>query len=115
MITLSGKCDQTRYKVDTNNRVIKSVSYKDSGGGKVFVKDRILVMPNSNLMQIGEPPDISPDSVVAAFWYARAAYEFIKKPVWFFYEKESTLVVFPPPLSDGDYIVIDFNEEPVED
>lgn len=109
---LTGKCDKTRYEIDTNGKSIKSVSYKETAVRRVLVKDRILVMPNSVLLKLDSPPDLVPDTEIAAFWYTRTGYEFIKKPVWYFFEPTSKLIVFPPPLSDGDSVIIDFDEEP---
>lgn len=113
-VKFEGKCDVTRFPLElAEGEEIYLVKYRDMSlpkqGGTFSVTNALStykVPPNAQLIQIGIPEAMTPDSVIAAFWFTRAQYADTRKPVFYYYKPEKTLVVFPPVWSDGDLIVV---------
>ena len=113
-IQMDGKCDQTRYPIAlTDTQVVVSVEYHDQTSPRQRIKGGgYFVPPNSALTMVGNPPDLIPDSEIAAFWYCRACYEQKRLPMFYYFKPAQKLVVFPPPYSDGDRIIINVRDVP---
>lgn len=115
-LTIVGKCDRTRYSVKIPlQHKIQSVAYRDQTLPPTVrhSKPAFPVPENARLNPTADPPDLKPDSEIAAFWFVRACYESFQRPVFYYYLPAETLVVFPPVMNDGDRIVIQFvDEEP---
>lgn len=109
---LEGKCDKTRYYLGLGVQKIHSVAYRDlslpkNGRRDIPVRRAYYVPPDAKLLPVTNPFDeLVPDTEVAAYWYTRAVYENLRKPVYYFYPQTNLLIVFPPPPNDGDRIII---------
>lgn len=109
LLTLNGKCDRTRYPlVFTPNLKIQSVSYRDQTLPRATKHtDTIFPVPeNAQLNPIIDPPDLKPDSEIAAYWFVRACYESFHRPAYYYFPITQTLIVFPPVVNDGDKVLV---------
>lgn len=113
-IQLDGKCDQTRYPVAlTESQVVTTVEYRDQTIPRQRIKGGgYFVPPNSSLTMVGNPPDLIPDSEIAAFWYCRACYEQKRLPMFYYFKPSQKLIVFPPVANSGDRIIVTVRDVP---
>lgn len=115
VLQITGKCDRTRYAlaVPPGKRIF-SVSYRDAQLPRKLQGADLSypVPPNAQLNPITDPPDLIPDSEIAAFWFVRACYESFRRPAYYFFAPTQTLVLFPPVVNDGDKIIVQFDEKP---
>lgn len=107
-IQIDGKCDKTRYPIAlTPNQRVTAVEFRDLTLPRIKSRNGgYYIAPNAKLTAVGNPPDLTPDSPVAAYWYCRACYENKKLPMFYHYKPSDQLVVFPAPNNDGDRIII---------
>lgn len=110
-----GKCDKAIYPLELGEEdTILSVSYLDmempreQRRAMMLKRQSYFVKDNAQLTPTISPPDLFPDSEIAAFWFLRSCYEHLRKPVFFYYQTAKKLIVFPPVAADGDQIVIQF-------
>lgn len=112
-IQLDGKCDQTRYPVAlTDTQVIAAVEYRDQELPRRRISGGYIVPKNSSFTLVGNPPDLIPDSEIAAFWYTRACYEQKRLPMFYYFKPAQRLIVFPPVANSGDKIIVTIRDVP---
>ncbi len=113
-ITLEGRADKARYTLElASDEQIEWARYIDPPQPKTVVTLSVTdalsafrVKPNTQLIRMGEPNELAPDSEIAAFWFTRNGYTEFRTPVFYYHEPTMQMVVFPPPQSDDTKIAV---------